>query len=124
MEQAQTRTKAQEPKPDQVSLHTLPRGVCNTLKMVRAPQIGICLLPSGVRKVEIDPQNRSFPIPVLTRVSELRPTNPHTRFFYINTLISPFQRTESIYKNHIRNYRQITQEIMVKKSFLKASLFS
>ena len=47
LEKAQTRTKAQKPKPDQVSICILPRGVCtrhgcvchfNTLVMVSALQ--------------------------------------------------------------------------------------
>ena len=117
LEQAQTRTKAQKPQPNQMTLRTLPRGIhtlprCirhfNMLKMIHAHRKGVSLLTGSVRKVETDPQNRSFPTPI--SISHIEDngqlgfmksdhTNLHTTFSYINILILPFQRTKNIQKN-------------------------
>ena len=88
MEQDQTQTKTQEPKPDQVNICTLPRSVrilCgfirlfNTLKMSRTLPSGVhisnsclCTLPRCVRIFETDPQNHPFSIPVsISHMGEL-----------------------------------------------------
>ena len=51
-------------------------------------------------------------------------THPHTPFSYINTPISPFQRTRKISQNPRQNYKQISLKKSDRKSFLRIWLFS